>query len=1229
MANGRTIGQLVLEVNSDVTPALDGLQKLFQVVRDGISEFAQFQTGVNEVATLLGPDAIPTGFFDEAVEGARSLAFEFGTLTNDSIPALYQAISARVPRENAFSFLETANQAAIAGVTTLDTSVRGLAASINAYGRDVLSADEASDALFVGVRFGITTFEQLSNNIGKVSPLAANLGVTFDEVVASLAAMTAQGVSTSQATTRLNAVLTELSRESSEVSQVFRSLTGQSFPEFIASGGTMQEAINLLNVEAERTNTTMVDMFNRIEAGQGVMLLTGESANLFEDALGGMAEKSGATEAAFETMAETMQFRMNQLFASLEQVRLAFFRGFDPSVVGLIENILPIIEDLIPTFEQLGMVAGETFGIIGQSAFGVVENIQGPLTEALESFGELLANFGQLVVPLSEGLGSIAGVALEVLVPALTVVSEVVGNFAQILESLPTGIGGTIAALVLFRTQAVAAFRGAASATTLVRAGLLEITDGATRAQRALRGARLAAAGLGRALGGIVVFAAIEGITRLIGALGESAEEAEQRVENLNRAFEIIARDSGGLVPQLRTLRQAQEDIANASRELSDAVETSAFGSFSDDVVTVDEATRQYENTLGDIQSELGFTDQQMEAFVNSTEELSNKIRDLGDDTQDTVRELNDLALSGDVNIDEFNNLVEALELTDRELTSLASAGGPAYVQALTEIRQAQELGLNSTGLLDQELVGLAEQMGVTGEGAQSFAEETIQAWQTLAENVRPVGQLLNDTFDAIDERVEGFADDFAENFEDLDTTGLLSAFEEGREEFIQFAEDAGASSDEASAAFEEFSAAAELSLSDFNDSLQESVDAVNNFNENMVFAAQIGGQEFAEFLAEAGPEALQAFREGTEAEQAETIALFEEFMGATGEGAKNALELGLADLAAITGLEGRRAADALLEGVSNPEELQERADELSSILGAGFEDVAQLAGAFGKETANALVNNLTEGRRLSEEQISLLAAGTEKGLIDWQTIALTQGQAFADNLNTKLKENQALTDDELATLRRNTSSDMSEWANIAVVQGQEWLNNLNEKLATGEIDFSEYSAELERMARNTDADVETEVDEPPRSQQEAVFDAIAGFFSRRDVDVPSRVDEPTNIAELIRNIFIPTVIIPTQLAPPSSSPGVQQAHGGIHSTPTRVLVGEAYQQEVIIPLERPQRAQELAERSGLFDVVNDPNSGSGHGIIIQPGAIVISTPLADPALVAEQVMDRLAALSA
>ncbi len=210
----------------------------------GVKEFVGFQNSMNEVFTLLpGMTADAMGKMQADV---KAFAQEFGVLPNETVPALYQAISSGIPKDNVFAFLETAQKAARAGVTDLTTTVDGLSTVVNAYGKDILSATQASDLMFTAVKMGKTTFEEMSGSIFQVVPTAAALGVGFDQVAAAMAAITLQGVPTSVAATQLRQLLVELSKAGSEASEAFVQLAGKGFQEFIGEGKTLQDALNLM-----------------------------------------------------------------------------------------------------------------------------------------------------------------------------------------------------------------------------------------------------------------------------------------------------------------------------------------------------------------------------------------------------------------------------------------------------------------------------------------------------------------------------------------------------------------------------------------------------------------------------------------------------------------------------------------------------------------------------------------------------------------------------------------------------------------------------------------------------------------------------------------------------------------------------------------------------------------------------------------------------------------------
>ena len=92
--------------------------------------------------------------------------------------------------------MRIASEAAIGGVTSLETAVDGITSVVNAYGEEAIGAQEASDLMFTAVKLGKTDFESLSAALFNIVPTAASMGVKFEEIAAAMAVMTAQGVPT-------------------------------------------------------------------------------------------------------------------------------------------------------------------------------------------------------------------------------------------------------------------------------------------------------------------------------------------------------------------------------------------------------------------------------------------------------------------------------------------------------------------------------------------------------------------------------------------------------------------------------------------------------------------------------------------------------------------------------------------------------------------------------------------------------------------------------------------------------------------------------------------------------------------------------------------------------------------------------------------------------------------------------------------------------------------------
>lgn len=390
---------------------------------ESVKTFSEFETGMNEVFTLL------PGISGQAMlemEGqVKRFAEEFSVLPEEVVPALYQSLSAGVPQDNVFSFLETANQLAVGGVTDLETAVDGLSSVVNAYGSDIITAAEASDAMFTAVKLGKTTVDELASSLFNVIPTAAGIGVEFNDITAAMASLTAQGTPTSVATTQMRQLLVELSSATSDVAERFEELTDQSFNEFINSGGNVADALKILSDDATESGLSVKDFFGSVEAANAALALTGNLEG-YRSNIEAMGDAAGATEAAYEQMAQGISFSLDGLKATFEVLKINIGDTFGNTAVSAIEEFSLFLDD---NMNNIGTMFEGLSGLIGGSFSE--EN----LSMFTDSLTNLLTNGAKAVI---KGISTFVKIFAEVFKAVVTTIGNSAPDVADaILEIIP------------------------------------------------------------------------------------------------------------------------------------------------------------------------------------------------------------------------------------------------------------------------------------------------------------------------------------------------------------------------------------------------------------------------------------------------------------------------------------------------------------------------------------------------------------------------------------------------------------------------------------------------------------------------------------------------------------------------------------------------------------------------------------------------------------------------
>ena len=178
-----------------------------------IKVFAEFQHQMAFVSTMLSDTDKWMGKF---TSGVASMATRFGQSTKTVSKALYDILSAGIPAKDALMVLKATGLAATAGFTTMAIAGKSLAQIMNAMGIAFDQVGVVSDVMFMIVKRGVITYEELATNMGESLVAAKAAGITLEELASIFALMTRKGFSAAKANISIARAFQGLARPTEE-----------------------------------------------------------------------------------------------------------------------------------------------------------------------------------------------------------------------------------------------------------------------------------------------------------------------------------------------------------------------------------------------------------------------------------------------------------------------------------------------------------------------------------------------------------------------------------------------------------------------------------------------------------------------------------------------------------------------------------------------------------------------------------------------------------------------------------------------------------------------------------------------------------------------------------------------------------------------------------------------------------------------------------------------------
>ncbi len=362
----------------------------------GVSDFKKFEDGMAQIGTL-GVKNLKQ--IESQLDVIRK---SFGISGAEATKGYYDIISAGAKEgKEALDQLTAATKLAKAGATDLGGAIDIVTSGINIFGAQGETASTITDKLFLAVKFGKTTVEELGQTFGFVAPVVAAAGLSMDDYAASMAAVTAGGIQTKQATTGIKAVLSNLIKVTPKAEKAAKRLG----IEFGVTALKSKGLVGVMQDIKEKTGgdiTELGKLFDSIEAINTVAVMTSEGGlkNLSRN-FEAMGASAGTTQTALEKVKKTASFNFSKFNQSLSIMSKNIGAALVPALIDMADAFAPVVDffaALIAQHPGIIKVGAAVTGLVASLAF-----LGGPFTILLAGATAGLVGFMKHFKAFEEG----------------------------------------------------------------------------------------------------------------------------------------------------------------------------------------------------------------------------------------------------------------------------------------------------------------------------------------------------------------------------------------------------------------------------------------------------------------------------------------------------------------------------------------------------------------------------------------------------------------------------------------------------------------------------------------------------------------------------------------------------------------------------------------------------------------------------------------------------------
>lgn len=335
----------------------DAVRATWDFVKESEAAFAEYDFMVRQTFAQT-PDI---GFaFDDISAQTRNLGQDLGYLPNEVMPAVRKALNIGIDEFAVFEGLEAAGKSARVSGAGIEETFVSAASTAKAYGTEIYSLNEILDIYSTITQNSVLEQQDLNAGLSEIVNTGAQAGIGLDEIAAAMITMSNQGDGMKEMTDLLSNLFIQISLSGTELGKAFESAAGIDWFGFIEQGGTLTQALAILEDQSERTGISLANMiggdskfYRDTRATLGVLELTNQHTADFRANVEQTSNSTGRLDQSYEEVAESTAVLLERTEAAKSSFQTFMGEALEPTTRAYNELKIAAFEAGIEIFKGI------------------------------------------------------------------------------------------------------------------------------------------------------------------------------------------------------------------------------------------------------------------------------------------------------------------------------------------------------------------------------------------------------------------------------------------------------------------------------------------------------------------------------------------------------------------------------------------------------------------------------------------------------------------------------------------------------------------------------------------------------------------------------------------------------------------------------------------------------------------------------------------------------------